>query len=264
MKTQDFGKFKDWFCEYVKGFYGDDELVNEMMRLKEEHTSRVCSDTEIIASRLGLDEQQKLLAGTIALFHDLGRFEQFRKYQTFNDFESINHSGLAIQILREKKILNCLDSTEIKTIEKAIAMHATKQLPGGMDVSDELFAKLIRDADKLDIYYVMIDKMEDYRSRPEKYSESLGFSDKPYLTDEVVEAVLKNCRVGYHELKTLSDMVLIQLGWVVDINFVVTLEEIKKRKLLGRVAEFLPDVPESKKVLAHCTEYMNERIAANG
>lgn len=260
MKQQYFEKFENWFYEYVNGFYGDDELINEMLRLKEDHTRRVCRDMEIVTSRLGLNEQQKLLAGTIALFHDIGRFEQFRKYQTFNDFESINHSGLGIQILREKKILNCLDTTEIKIIEKAIAMHTTKQLPLGMDASAELFAKLIRDADKLDIYYVMIDKMSDYRERPEKYNESLGFPDRPYLTDNVVQAVLENRRVAYQKLKTLSDMILVQLGWVVDINFAVTLKEIKKRRLLERIAEFLPEVPESKKVLDHCTEYMENKI----
>jgi hypothetical protein len=263
MTKQQLEQFKKWFYGYVAGFYGDDELANDNIKLKEDHTRRMSGDTLLITEGLGLNQRQKLIAETITLFHDVGRFEQFRKYRTYNDVGTENHSLLGLKVLAENKILDCLDKREKEIIETAIKFHGEKELPSGLDKEMEFFAKLIRDIDKLDIYYVMLSKLDDFRKDPEKAMATLGFSKKDGYSKNIVQAITKNRTVDYGDIKSLNDMILVMLGWVIDINFLPTLREIKKRKLFEQLISFLPDNEDIRKLAEHIYKKLNERILKN-
>ena len=84
MDHRTIGKFRDWFERYVAGFYGDDEYVNANIKLKQEHSKRTCEEMLYLTGQLQLDDNQRRLAEAIALFHDIGRFEQFVRYRTYN------------------------------------------------------------------------------------------------------------------------------------------------------------------------------------
>ena len=252
MTQKQLEQFRKWFYDYVATFYGDDELTNDNIKLKEDHTRRMCDDTLLMAEELGLNDEQKMLAETIALFHDVGRFEQFIKYRTYNDVGTENHSLLGLKVLAEYKLLDCLDKREKKIIETAIRLHGEKELPGGLDEETELFAKLIRDIDKLDIYCVMINRLDDFRKNPEKAMATLGFAGQDKYSAHIVQAVLENRTTSYEEVKSLNDMIVMMLGWTIDINFVPTLKEIKKRRIFEQLATFLPDTEDIRKVAEAC------------
>jgi HD domain len=263
MTKQQLEQFKKWFYGYVASFYGDDELTNYNIKLKEDHTRRMSGDTLLIAEGLGLNQQQKLIAQTITLFHDVGRFEQFKKYRTYNDVGTENHSLLGLKVLAEKKILDCLDKREKEIVETAIGLHGEKELPGGLGEETELFAKLIRDIDKLDIYCVMLSRLDDFRKDPEKARTTLGFSEKDGYSKNIVKAITKNRTVDYGDIKSLNDMILVMLGWVIDINFMPTLKEIKKRKLFEQLISFLPDNEDIRKLAEHIYKKLNETTPKN-
>ena len=262
MTKQQLEQFKKWFYSYVAGFYGDDDLTNDNIRLKEDHTRRMCADTIIIADGLGLNDEQKIIAETISLLHDVGRFKQFIKYRTYNDVGTENHSLLGLKVLAENKILDGLDRHEKEIIETAIKLHGERNLPKGLKGETGFFAKLIRDIDKLDIYYVMIDRLDDFRRNPEKAAATLGFSQKEGYSKNIIQAVIENRTVGYEDIKSLNDMVVVMLGWVIDINFVSTLKEIKKRKLFEQMIAFLPDTEDIHAVVRHINKQLDGRINA--
>ena len=54
-----------------------------------------------IASSIGLNEEKINLAKLIGLLHDIARFEQYTRYQTFRDIESIDHGNLGAEILQQ-------------------------------------------------------------------------------------------------------------------------------------------------------------------
>jgi hypothetical protein len=56
-------------------------------------------------------------------------------------------------------------------------------------------------------------------------------------------------------------MVIAQLGWVVDVNFVATLKEIKKWKLLEQMMTFLPDTEDVRRVVEHIQKQLEARIS---
>jgi len=253
-------KFRVWFDDYVAGFYGDDKFINTNLKLKEQHSQRVCQEMRYLADKLLLSDNQKRIARAIALFHDIGRFEQFAKYRTYNDFRSVDHCLLGLEVLREAKVLDAVAGEERELIEKAIEYHGRKDLPADLDGQCLLFSKLIRDADKLDVFYVVTEYYSRCRGNPGKLTLELDFPDKPTYSQRVVEAILCGKLIEYSDLRTLNDMRLLQLGWVYDINFTATLKRVKRRKFLKKLLDFLPATTDINKVKEKIFAYVDFRI----
>lgn len=261
MEQEQLKKFRAWFDDYVAGFYGDDEFINANLKLKEDHTQRTCDQMLYLTKELGLSDEQIRLAEVIALFHDIGRFEQFIKYFTYNDPQSVNHCLLGLKVLRKKKVLETLDAEERRLIEKAIEYHGLKELPPDLDGECLLFAKLIRDADKIDSLYVMTDCYRQYTENTPGFKLELELPDKTEYSHEVIMAILRGRRIDYCRLKTLNDMKLCLLAWVYDVNFVQTLKRIKQRRLLEMLVDFLPKTEDIKRVRKKIFEYVDFRIS---
>lgn len=261
MEQEQLEKFRDWFDDYVAGFYGDDEFINANLKLKEEHTWRTCEQMLHLAKALGLSGNRTRIAEVIALFHDIGRFEQFVRYRTYVDGRSVNHCLLGLEVLRQTKVLEDVDETERQLIEKAIEYHGVKELPADLDGDCLLFSKLIRDADKIDALYVMTDCYRQYAENTPGFKLELELPDQPGYSDEVIEALLRRRRIDYSELRTLNDMKLCLLGWVYDVNFAPTLKRIKQLRFLEMLVDFLPKTEDIKRVRQKIFEYVDFRIS---
>lgn len=260
MEQKQLEKFRAWFDDYVAGFYGDDKFLNANLKLKEDHSRRTCEEMLGLADELGLDANSRRIAEVIALFHDIGRFRQFVEYRTYNDTKSLDHCLLGLDVLRQTLVLEGLERAERELIEKAIEYHGLKELPGGLDGECLLFSQLIRDADKLDVLYTVTEYQKQYRDNPEGFKLELEFPDTPEYSAEVVEEVLMERRVDYSKLRTLNDMRLLQLAWVYDVNFPVTLKRMKERGLLETLLDFMPETGNIEKVREKVFGYLNARI----
>jgi len=260
MQQNQLEQFKAWFADYAAGFYTDDAYLNANLKLKQDHSIRVCEEMAYLTEALALDEGRSLIAQTISLFHDLGRFEQFTKYRTYTDHRSVNHCTIALNVLGENNILGELDQHQRQIIETAIELHGLKELPENLNNDTALFAKLIRDADKIDIYRVVIEIYEKYSSKPEKSPFEIEFTDEPYYSPQIIDAVLNGRRVDYSVLQTLNDMMLLQLTWIYDVNFHPTLLRIKQRRLLEQIIAFLPQDPQIAAVAKTILKYLGRRI----
>ena len=264
MKQEQSEKFKVWFDDYVAGFYGDDEFINANIKLKDEHSRRTCQEMLELADELGLSASQRRTAEVIAILHDIGRFEQFVKYRTYNDPRSVNHCLLGLEVLRPTKVLEQLEDEERQLVERVIEYHGLMELPAGLDGECLLFSKLLRDADKLDIFYVVTDYYKQYRDDPEGFKLEVELPDEPGYSAEVVEGILSEQRIDYSQLRTWNDMKLCQVGWVYDINFAPTLKRIRQRRFLEKMFDFLPVTEDIKKVRQKIFEYVDSRIAQEG
>ncbi len=253
-------KFNAWFDNYVKGFYGSDPYINANIKLKEDHSKRVCDEMRYLTDHLGLTDNQKRLADAIALFHDIGRFEQFFKYRTYKDHISVNHSILALEVLRKHNVLADVLDAERQIIEKAVELHGTIELPKGLNGDCLLFSKLIRDADKLDIFYVVLDYYKKYRDNLGEFQLEIELPDGLKYSADVVDKIMTGRRIDYHTLRTWNDIKLCQLGWVYDVNFTATLKRIKERKFLEMVLDFLPKTGDIEKVRKKIFDYVDSRI----
>lgn len=260
MEQRQLNELRDWFEDYVAGFYGDDEYINVNIKHKESHTQRVCREIRHIAERVGLSFPQRRVAEAVALFHDVGRFEQFVQFRTYHDAVSVRHALLGVQILKQERVLESLEESQQEWILKAIEHHADKQLPKDLDGPCLMYTQLIRDADKLDIYKVIMRYYERGKDDPLGANLGLGFPDPPDYSPHIVEKLLRGESIDYNELRSLNDMKLIQLGWIHDINFTVTLEQIKERRYLEMLMGFLPKKAETEAIGQKIFSIVDEKL----
>ena len=156
-------ELKHWFHNYVHTFKFTDQAIQRNIDLKEEHTMRVCREILNIGEQLGLNDDELRLAEIIALFHDIGRFEQISRYQTFMDSKSVDHAELGIKILEHFEILKPFDDPIKELVCCSVKYHSKPELPVVENETCIFFAKLIRDADKLDILNVVTDTITEKR-----------------------------------------------------------------------------------------------------
>ena len=146
-----------WFDSFVATFQAPSPAEQRNYDLKIEHTTLVRRVMERLTCSLSLSADERALAAIIAVCHDVGRFPQYKQYGTFNDATSVNHASLSLQTLQEEGILAALAEEPRRLILQAIALHNVFSLPDNLDPSPGRFAMLIRDADKLDIWRVLIE-----------------------------------------------------------------------------------------------------------
>lgn len=257
-------ELKEWFSQYVAKCYGGNDYVNTNLELKEAHSLRVCDEMRYVTGHLELSANQNRIAEFIALFHDIGRFVQFNKYRTYNDNKTPSHCLMSIEVLKEHRLLNSFDKSERIWIEKAIQYHGLKVLPDNLSAESLLFCKLIRDADKIDIYYVVTESYRQYRDEPEKFKLELEFPDRPECSGHVVDGLLNGERIDYKGLRTWNDLKLLQLSWIYDINFIPALVRIKERGFLELMFEFLPKSEEIGKIRKKIIADINAFTAGSG
>lgn len=260
MTPEQVGKFYCWFEDYVTGFYGKDEFLDANIKLKHEHSLRTCEEMKYLTDALILGDNQKRIAEVIALLHDIGRFAQLCKYRTYNDHISADHCQLGLEVLREEGVLDNIERNERRIIEKAIKYHGRKRLPDSLNGEALLYSKLIRDADKIDIFYVVITIYEEYRNDPESFKLEIELPDRPECSKSLLKKILKGHRINYSSLKLWNDVKLLQLAWVYDVNFVPTLKRIKKRKFLERIVDFLPETEDIEAAKEKILNYVDARI----
>lgn len=261
MQQEQLDRFKRWFDEYTNRFLDDDAYVNANLQLKQAHTRRTCQESVFLAGELALDDNQTRIAELIALFHDVGRFPQFTQYRTYNDPRSVDHCRLGVEVLQQEGILDMLPAEERRWVETAVEHHGRKSLPADLKGQTLLFAKLIRDADKLDIFRVVVDGYKRYREDPEAFMLEIELPDVPEHSPDVLEAVLNGQLIDYTKLRTLTDMKLCQLSWVYDLNFGASLRRIQERGCLQDLFSFLPPNTEMERVQQKIVEYVDAKLA---
>lgn len=260
MTEENLIQIRAWFAEYCSTFYSDNEDDQRHFILKEEHTHNVCANIIRVATDEGLGDDLLLLAEVVALLHDVGRFEQYHQFRTFRDSVSVDHAALGAEIIREIDLLADLFPHERDVVNHAVESHNVFLIPKDIQGDQLFFLKLLRDADKLDIWRVFI---ENYELPVEKRSEvvELGFPNLPECSPAVLEKVARRELVPLSSALTLSDFKLLQLAWVYDVTFTESFRIIAERDIIRRIAATLPDgdgVPEAVETILN---FVDERIA---
>ncbi|WP_027717115.1 HD domain-containing protein [Desulfovirgula thermocuniculi] len=254
---------REWFKEYARGFYSPDPQIQEAISYKEKHTRQVCEKIVRLGRSLGLEEGDLLLAEAVALLHDVGRFVQLARYRTFNDRRSENHALLGVRELEASGVLRPLEEEERRLLKEAIEYHSLPELPDGLPERTALFARLIRDADKLDILENFTAALEKERSalNPLLYG---GLDGSPDYSPALLESLLQGRCCRYDQLRTFNDRKLLMLSWLFDINFKHTMEEIARRQIVEKIVQTLPQGEEIRQLYRHLKGYMERFLAGRG
>ena len=93
----------DWFEAYVSSYVVEDSVFNDKALLKKNHSYRVVSNIRKLALSLELNELDTEIVSCLALLHDVGRFEQLKKY-TDRKYGNVNQAKSKSPIRNMEKV----------------------------------------------------------------------------------------------------------------------------------------------------------------
>ena len=236
-----------YFDEYVFNYDMNDPEIN----YKYHHSYRVMEASELIAKSINMNETDIHLAKVIGLLHDVGRFEQDKLYNSFKD-DKMDHGDYGVKVLNETNILDQtgIDESDYDVVRKAVKNHNKFQIEPNLTERELLFSKIARDADKLDILYVLGN---------EKYATLLRQDDNEI--SKIQEDCFFNHQVANRKNSKSSNDGLVQtFCYIYDINFKKTLKLVYENKYYDKIYERINRKDIFKKYLDYANEYMKERI----
>ena len=215
-------KAREEFKRYVSEF----NLEENMISLKYAHSFRVAETSKELGTyvRHNIDGSVNVeLAELIGLLHDIGRFEQFKRYGVCEDKDTLDHALLGVQILKENDYIYkfCPIEHLQDTMLIAIYYHNKFSLPDGYEGPNMIQSRIIRDSDRLDIF---------------KYSTDIPFNTlfgkaeirNEYISEVVFNQIMRGTQVMNTDLSNSMD------EWVKTISFVYDLYYPRSFEILKR------------------------------
>ncbi len=250
--------FRVLFERFAESFITADEDVARNVRLKREHSLRVLDEITGLGESLELDDECRFLAQLAGLFHDIGRFEQYSRFRTFYDKVSVDHARLAIDTLNRETILDSLSESQKKTVLEAIGYHNRAFVPHINEARTALITRMLRDADKLDIFRVMIAHYESSHEKPNKAVE-FNLPESDDISPQIVDDLHQRRLIQYDHIRNRNDFKLVQLGWVYDLNFAHSFRCVRDRGYLLSLRRHLPDTAIIDEVFRAARRYVEQR-----
>lgn len=217
---------KKIFYEYLNQY----DTENGSIKLKIIHTFEVVKKSEYIAKGLNLNTEDIELAKIIALLHDIGRFEQIKKFGCYDD-KKLEHAKFGIITLFENGLIRKFiqEDKYDSIIKKAIYNHNKYEIEEELDDRELLHCKIIRDADKLDNFRVREnDKFEDMFP---------GIYNKDTINAETISLKVYNdfmnekC-IELKDRKTIIDYWVCVLAFIFDLNYDISLKYVKDKNYI--------------------------------
>lgn len=219
------------FKEYVLSNY---DINNPDIKRKYIHSIKTAALSKEIAESLNLSSKDIQLAELIGLFHDIGRFYEVKNYGKMTIKNNFDHGLYALKILYEDELFDKLNilSSDRPVISFAIRNHDKLFIEETDNQKYLLHAKIIRDADKMDIYRVLT----SYKS----------VLDEPFISPLVMKDVLRLRSVDHQNVKSSTDQAASRIAFLFDFNFKVSLDILAS---LGYFNKYLNSLEGEEKLV---------------
>lgn len=264
------------FAEYVRNYDPSDEKI----KLKIDHTYRVAGLCQRIAESLGLSEPDVDIAWLLGMLHDIGRFEQIRRFGTFNDAQSVDHAEFGADLLFKEGLIrkfaegyyeecelaepeNQEDEQIIKNnehhnkdtglLEMAIRQHNKYRVKEDLTERQRMFCDILRDADKVDIFKVNADiPMEII------YDVTTEELKNGVITKEVLESFYKKETVLKSVRRSAVDNIVGHISLLFELVYKESYRQAKEQGYVYKLLDFKSDVPEVNAEFDDMRKYIDE------
>lgn len=227
-----------------QSYTADYDAKDPKIALKIGHTYRVAALCERIARSEGMDGEDADLAWLLGMLHDIGRFEQLRRYDTFVDAISVDHAQLGADLLfGEEKLARefICEQGEDYLIETAVRVHSAYRVPADLDKRVETYCHILRDADKIDILRVNVETpLEDI------YNTTTEILYHAELTDAVVESFYEHHATLRSIKKTPVDNVAGHISLIFELVFPESLVAVEEQGYWEKLISFPSENPKTK------------------
>lgn len=264
------------FAEYVRNYDPSDEKI----KLKIDHTYRVAGLCQRIAESLGLSEPDVDIAWLLGMLHDIGRFEQIRRFGTFNDAQSVDHAEFGADLLFKEGLIrkfaegyyeecelaepeNQEDEQIIKNnehhnkdtglLEMAIRQHNKYRVKEDLTERQRMFCDILRDADKVDIFKVNADiPMEII------YDVTTEELKNGVITKEVLESFYKKETVLKSVRRSAVDHIVGHISLLFELVYKESYRQAREQGYVYKLLDFKSDVPEVNAEFDDMRKYVDE------
>ncbi|MBR1742124.1 MAG: HD domain-containing protein [Lachnospiraceae bacterium] len=272
---------KKIFKEYTDRYDASDGKI----KLKIDHTYRVAEICERIAKSLALSAEDADLAWLLGMLHDVGRFEQLRRYGTFSDAQSIDHAHFGVELLYGNVDAsgfsgeNRMDSAEkskemekqkifleefvnlssgeeaYQVIKTAIWNHSAFRIEVGLDERMEMFCHILRDADKVDIFKVCQDTPVEviYNVTTEEVRHA-------GVTEEVMKQFFEKHAVLRSAKKTPVDHLVGHAALAFELVYPESLKVAKEQGYLQKILAYPSENEKTVEQLRELREFLEEYL----
>lgn len=248
----DLNKAIEAFIKYTEKFDLEDSNINR----KQKHSLRVMKICEDIAQRENFSEEEKQIAKLIGLLHDIARFKQYTEYKTFRDIDSFDHGDMGVEILKKDNFIrNFIEDNKYDSIiKKAVKNHNKFQIEEGLTEVEEKFCKIIRDADKIDIFWEAVHIFWN--------KEQLEIENSD-ISEEIQEKFYKQKTINRTEIKSKDNInrIIQIIAFIFDINYKSSFSIIKEEEYVNKIIDrFNFKNEETRKAIEKIREFSNEYI----
>lgn len=237
---QTLSHYIELFKKYTSGFVYDDPEDQSNSDFKISHSEAVLDCAiKIIEHSVQIQKSPHLIPimQLSALYHDIGRFEQFKQYKTYSDAHSTDHALLGVKILHKKGYIKDLPIKSRQMIYGSIAFHNKKSVPE-LNHELKLCVNLVRDADKLDIFRLMLEHLNANQSNEVLMLGLKNERDK--YSENLIQKILKHEVIDYKENVYVNDMIINILGWIYQLNFSYSYQWVKTHLIHHQIIQLLP------------------------
>ena len=264
------------FAEYVRNYDPSDEKI----KLKIDHTYRVAGLCQRIAESLGLSEPDVDIAWLLGMLHDIGRFEQIRRFGTFNDVQSVDHAEFGADLLFKEGLIrkfaegyyeecelarsgneeaeqiiknNEHHNKDTGLLEMAIRQHNKYRVKEDLTERQRMFCDILRDADKVDIFKVNADiPMEII------YDVTTEELKNGVITKEVLESFYKKETVLKSVRRSAVDHIVGHISLLFELVYKESYRQAKEQGYVYKLLDFKSDVPEVNAEFDNMRKYVDE------
>lgn len=264
------------FAEYVRNYDPSDEKI----KLKIDHTYRVAGLCQKIAESLGLSEPDVDIAWLLGMLHDIGRFEQIRRFGTFNDAQSVDHAEFGADLLFKEGLIrkfaegyyeecelarsgneeaeqiiknNEHHNKDTGLLELAIRQHNKYRVKEDLTERQRMFCDILRDADKVDIFKVNADiPMEII------YDVTTEELKSGVISKEVLESFYKRETVLKSVRKSAVDHIVGHISLLFELVYKESYRQAKEQGYVYKLLDFKSDVPEVNAEFDDMRKYVDE------
>lgn len=264
------------FAEYVRNYDPSDEKI----KLKIDHTYRVAGLCQRIAESLGLSEPDVDIAWLLGMLHDIGRFEQIRRFGTFNDVQSVDHAEFGADLLFKEGLIrkfaegyyeecelarsgneeaeqiiknNEHHNKDTGLLEMAIRQHNKYRVKEDLTERQRMFCDILRDADKVDIFKVNADiPMEII------YDVTTEELKNGVITKEVLESFYKKETVLKSVRRSAVDHIVGHISLLFELVYKESYRQAKEQGYVYKLLDFKSDVPEVNAEFDDMRKYIDE------
>ncbi len=231
-----------WFEAYAQGF----ELSEPMLEMKYVHSHDVMRVGEELVRALGWAPAEAEVGIAACLLHDTGRFSQYRDFRTYHDGGSVDHGDRGHAVLSAEFPRDLADGEARSAILEAVRWHNKRELPETVGEPCLPFCRLVRDADKVDVFRLVQRCMAEGREAELLPSHRLGLPLSPPLLDEVE----RTGKGSYKNAHSMLDYLLIQMTWTLDLNYAPSRGLLRDSGILEQIRDRFPrDDARVQKVL---------------